>query len=234
MTDSVSTAALRARTDGLARTGTVNVRSFDEGVVETLGAEIIGDHYFITELFQHDAPPGYPGIPVVFSHPEDMFQTHRLPVIEVRRDDISPAVNRWHPGAEQYRTPSYGARPIDSTSTHFSSVEVQQTAVPFDILYTINIMARMREYMAAANAILLYVLRIYQPYCLVRVKDSVGDYRTYEAFMESVSPLDEVADVANRTIGFALSLRVEAELDLNGPLDHKTVSQPPIITLGRR
>ena len=230
MADNIGTAALRARVEGRARTGTVTVRDFDQGVVETLGARIIKDGYFITELASLDPPPGLPGIPVVFSHPEEVFQTHRVPVIEVRRDDITPAMSRWHPGMGQYSAPKLGAKAVASPipgdlRTSFDSFEDAQQSCPFDILYTISIQARQREYMAAANRILAYVLKIYQPYCAVYVKDDVGDRRSYEAFMESLAPLDEVAEVGQRMIGFAMSLRVEAELDINDPIFNTTTTQ---------
>ncbi len=71
-----------------------------------------------------------------------------------------------------------------------------------------------------------YVLRIYQPYSRVLVTDSVGDCRDYAAFMESISHLDEVPEVTDRVLGFAVTLRVEAELDLNDPRVHKAVLGP--------
>jgi hypothetical protein len=58
-------------------------------------------------------------------------------------------------------------------------------------------------------------MRTYQPYCEVRIRDSIGDVRGYESFCEGPSHLDEVSEVVERVIGFALTLRVEAELDLN-------------------
>jgi len=229
MADDVGTAALRARTEGSARTGVVTVRDFDQGVVETLGAVVVDGRYFILGLSDLDPPPGEPGVPVVFSHPEEVLQTHRVPVIEVRRDDINPAMQRWHPGMGTYRAPSLGAMQVGSpfagdTRTAWNHYEQAQQATPFDILYTINIQARQRQYMAAANKILAYVLRIYQPYSAVYVKDSAGDRRSYEAFLDAVAPLDNVPEVAERVIGFALSLRVEAELDINEPTTSTTVT----------
>jgi len=73
------------------------------------------------------------------------------------------------------------------------------------------------------NQLLDYVLRIYAPYCTVAVSDSLGDLRSYHAFMESISHLDELGEVTGRMIGFALTLRVEAELDLNDPTETTSV-----------
>ena len=235
MADSVSTAALRARVLGKARTGSVTVRDFDQGVVETLGAKVIGDTYFITELSEFDPPPGMPGIPVLFAHPEEVFQAYKQPAIEVRRDDISPALNRWHPGTLHYRTPGLGATKATATfsdgttKTGYDRMEELQQTCPYDLLYTINIHARSRQFMSSANKILAYVMRIYQPYCAVYVKDSIGDLRSYSATTESIQPIDEAADVAERVIGFALSLRIEGELDINDPKTFGTVTRLPTI-----
>ena len=223
MADSPTVAAVRTRSEGHARTGVVTLRDFDQGVVETLGAKVIGDRYFITELKHLDPAPEFPGVPVVFAHPEDLFQVHKIPVIEVRRDDISMAMNRWHPGTVQYHTAAPTALgqtftfPDGTRKSGFTKYETAQQSCPFDLLYTINIIAKARTAMAAAQYILAYVLKIYQPYCAVYIADSVGDRRSYEAFLESIGPMDEAADVAERVIGFALSLRVEAELDINDP-----------------
>jgi hypothetical protein len=231
VSDDVSTSALRNRVNGHARTGTITLRDFDKGVVETLGAKVIGDRYFITELKHLDPAPEFPGVPVVFAHPEDVFQAHKVPVIEVRRDDIQPAMNRWHPGTLHYRVPSASAQPATVTfpdgtyRSGYTHYETLQQSCPFDLLYTINIIAKQRQYMAAANLILAYVLKIYQPYCSVYAYDSIGDLRSYEAFLESVGPMDEAADVSERMIGFALSLRVEAELDINDPKVQTAVSK---------
>ena len=235
MPDDVHSTALRERQSGKARTGAVTLRDFDQGVVETLGAKVIEDRYIITGVPNVDAPPGLAGVPVVFAHPEEVFQTHKIPVIEVRRDDVSPAMNRWHPGTIHYRVPAQGAQKVAAAIpgtgmvTGYDSYEEQQQACPFDLLYSINIIAKNRQYMASAQQLLAYVLKIYQPYCGVWVKDSVGDWRSYEAFLESVAPMDEAADVAERVIGFALSLRVEAELDLNEPFKSKAITKLPTL-----
>lgn len=248
------TEALRERTEGRARTGFVNLRSFDEGVVETLGATIDEDlqNYFLhlepVETVGFDPPvsspfhrgiveprPGLPGIPVTFALPEDVFEKYSIPVILVRREGLDPAMQRWHPGALQYRAPGRGAHPAQyqhgptsEVKEGFDRAEQVDQAAPFDLLYTINVVARNRGapgILNQANRLLDHVLRIYPPYCRVLVKDSVGDLRSYEAFMEGTSPLDEVADVADRVIGFAVSLRIEGELDLTDPVVRKTVTR---------
>lgn len=243
--------AVRERTEGRARTGFVNLRSFDEGVVETLGARIDPetDNYFlrleeaetvgfdpaVSSPFNRgpvDPRPGLPAIPVTFAFPEEVFEKYSIPLVLVRRDDIAPALQRWHPGALQYRTPGRGALQVQNNETApplvgFDRVEQVDQAAPFDLSYTINIVARNRGAPGVrnqANRVLDHVLRIYQPYCRVLVKDSIGDARSYEAFMEGISHLDEVAEVTDRVIGFAVTLRIEGELDINDPVIRKTVT----------
>lgn len=256
MTRRDATGTLEERVMGIRPKGYVGLRNFDEGVVETMGATVDEErqNYFIMadKLAPMAPPPGLPGIPVTFSHPEDIFERYRLPVIVVRRDDIAPALQRWHPGAEQWHAPAEGARPVSvevgdpkfpTTLSGFDRYETQQQAAPFDITYSITIMARHRGFGPAdrkghrnpsgdgspktqVNQALDYVLRHYQPYTTVWVKDSLGDNRGYSAFMEAISHLDEVPEVTDRVLGFALTLRVEAELDLNEPIVRKAVAGP--------
>jgi hypothetical protein len=234
--------------------GYVSLRNFDEGVVITLGAEVRDGkdyHIPIDKVSPVAAPPGQAGVPITFAFPDDKYEHWRLPCIVVRRDDIAPAMNRWHPGMTTWRGPARGALPVIATLgtgpdaptvAGYNKYEIQQQAAPFDITYTISIMARHRGQgdrkpigedvtgnanpKTQANQLLDYVMRIYQPYCAVFVRDSLGDFRTYEAFMEAVSHLDQVAEVTDRVIGFALTLRVEAELDLNDPIVRSAVTAP--------
>lgn len=244
---------VRERSEGRARTGFVDLRAFDEGVVETLGATIDPEkeNYFLqldpVETVGFDPPisspfskgtvdprPGLPGIPITFAYPEEIIEKYSIPVLWIERTSLDPAMQRWHPGMLQYRTAGRGALPAryapESTSISidgFDRAEQIDQAAPFDITYSLNIVARNRGAggrSQGANRLLRHVLGIYPPYCEVRLKDSIGDARTYEAFMEGVSPLDEVAEVASRMIGFSVSLRIEGELDLTEPVLRKTVT----------
>lgn len=222
---------------GRARTGTVSLRDFDQGVVETVGATVVNDNYWLTAVAGIDPPPGCPGVPVTFSFPEDVYEKYKLPVLMVRRDDISPALQRWHPGTLQYRAPAGVALPARVTMNHatregFDRYEELQQAVPFDLMYSLQISTRYRGALRSRNhmnALLAYVLRVYPPYCRVVLKDSLKSIRTYEAFMEGITPMDDVADVADRTIGMVLTLRIEGELDLHDPQVRRAVTSPPVV-----
>jgi hypothetical protein len=233
-----------ARSLGQAFNGSVSIRDYDFGVCRTMGAiyskvqpsetdrpDALADPiegYFLP-ISGIEYPPGCPGVPIVFSYPEDRFGKYRKSSIMVRRDDISPAMERWHPGATQAQFAAPGALPgvLNGYSGYNRSVVVTQ-ATPYDITYTIQITA---PYRSDANRILDYVLRVYGPYSYVVVPDSVGDKRLYSAFMEGTSIIDDSEDVANRTIGFTVTLRIQAELDQLDPYEYLTVTQPLDITM---
>ena len=232
--------AYEARRKGLSPNGTVSLRDFDQGIVETLGAKLeIGPDkqpsYFL-RVRGVSAAPELPGIPVVFAAPEDVFKTYVLPVIVVRRDDITPAMGRWHPGTMQFHAPGNGPLPVsvptgkesldprDNFLNGFDRNEELQQATPFDILYTISILGRDRSASFSANALMTHVIRRFPPYGTgVILKDSIGDVRSYEVFNRGISNLDKVPEVTERVIGFAVSLDVEAELDLADPYTKRAV-----------
>ena len=253
---------LERRAEGTSPTGIVGLRNFDAGVVKTIGGEVhdvdtgkgLHSNYYLppTDVLPVEPAPGLPGIPITFSHPEDVYARYRQPVIVVRRDDLSPAMSRWHPGHKSYRAPAQKAKPVSVTFdpgtrversvSGFDSYETKDTGVPFDVTYTITILARHRGkgplpkkgvptgFTGAAgsprnqvNLLLDHVLRRTAPYCQIFVEDSLGDLRKYSGFMEAVSHLDEVPEVTERVLGFAVTLRVEAELDLSDPVVHQAV-----------
>jgi hypothetical protein len=231
--ESADVLALRQRIAGAARTGSVSLYSFDEGMVVTLGGEIIDSNYFL-QVAGIDAPPGLPGIPITFANPEDVMEKYRQPVVVVRRDDISPAQWRLHPGMLQYRAPTEGAVPAELFGKKgFERYDEMQQAEPYDFAYTLSILARVRGVAGGqrnqANKILDHVMRRFPPYGKVFVTDSIGDVRTYEAYQDGVAILDQVADIADRTIGYAVSVRVEGELDLKDAATQRVVTQAPVI-----
>lgn len=223
MVTAASDTTIKSREQGASRQGVVTIRDFDQGIVETMGGQIIGDHYYLV-LPNVEAAPGEPGVVITYTQPEDLFQTYKLPVITVSRDDIAPAQQRWHPGTVTYRTPAEGAIKIGTGAKAWSKFEEGQQATPFDLTYTINIFGKSRSGRSASNTMLHHLMKVWQPYCRVLVTDSLGDLRSYEAFMNGVSPLDEVTEVAERVIGFSINLMVEAELDLNDPTTHQAVT----------
>lgn len=256
MTTTAEAALLDERRLGRARTGTVTIRSFDEGVVGTLGALIWEDNsgtwverekmgaadikrksnYFLN-VPGIDPPQGLPGIPVTWSNPEDIFEKYKLPVVLVRRDDMTPAMQRWHSvQMGQYRTPAAFALPVTVQRSNgqllmgYDRYEEQFQAIPFDFTYTVEVQARHRGAPGIrnqVNLIFMQVLKTFPPYGRVLLTDSLGDQRSYEAFMEGTTQLDEVSDVARRKLDLGVTLRVEGELDLADPKVRRAVTTDP-------
>jgi hypothetical protein len=231
---------------GLDRNGCVFLREFDEGVVLTMKGELIDGNYYL-KVPNVSPPPDRPGVPVTFAYPEDVYETHVLPTVVVRRDDISAAMRRWHPGMEAYRTEGDGALPVTVTIpgqapiTKFDRSEVKLQPEPVDIMYTISILARHRQGIGGrneANRILRYILAFYNAYSSLKVIDDLGDKRTYECFREGISMLDDLPEVSGRMIGFAITLRVEGEFDIAPAQQFKKVTTVPElgkdITVGQK
>lgn len=226
------------RRRGVADPGRVFLRNFDEGVILTLGAELATTHpsgvtaHYTLNLPDVGAAPGSSGIQVLFGFPEDGYEKMRLPLIVVTRQDLEPAPQRWHSvGAMQARYPSSTAQPVQVQTPqgviqgHDTMVDLPQ-AFPYDINYTITCLSRRRgggnrsgeSYSKlAVNEILQHLMKKFPPYGVVWLKDSLNEWRQYDAMASTVGSEDEVAGVTDRTVGFSFSLRVEGELDITDP-----------------
>lgn len=222
------------------RTGDVFVDDYDRGVIYTLGAVVSTDKTMVVikDMTGVEAPPDYEGVPVFFAFPDESVHDKIMPSIVVRRDSIVPALSRWHLGANSYKIPAPGAKPI--TVTHpitgnviaqgFDTYELKDQAVPYDILYTIEIRARYRNNLRAESMQMLkYVMKKYQPYTQVGVQDSLGDTRYYDAFNESPTGVDIMPDITGKEANFNVTLRVEGELDLNDPYKVRVVTSLPLV-----
>lgn len=219
--------------------GEVTLRSFDQGMVESLGARVDGNRYYVN-IEGVEPPAGDPGIPVHFMYPEDLNANFRYPAFVVNRDDIALAFQRIHPFNQKYRSPAktslfVGVNTPAGLITRPDRVEQQDSATPYDITYTINIYNTLRGGggRSAANRMLDHVLRIFPVYGQVFVPDSLGNYRSYEAFTEGVVNLDDLASVSERVIQFAVTIRVEAEYDLSDPTVTRVATEPPTTTFGQ-
>lgn len=227
-----------------SRTGDVWLTDFDRGVITSLGAAVntIGDMYVINVPGVSPPPPTgeiqYEGIPVYFAFPDETIDPKILPSFVVRRDSIDPAMSRWQPGNQQYNVPSPNSRSMTLLNprtgvvmkTGFDQYEDKAQAVPFDLLYTIQIRARYRNNLKVESMKMLqFALKRFPPYCTVYCRDSQNDLRSYTAFMESPAALDTKPDVTGRETNFNISLRVEAELDLNDPVLRNALTSLPVV-----
>lgn len=217
------------------RTGEVFVRNFDQGLVETLGGytafpsqfspslvKMLGgdkENYFIDVPQASDDP-----IPVVFGNPEAIIERKIYPSFLVVREDPVPAMGRWHSmGQLEYRVPGVSAT-IEYSEAHgvsgFSEYEEKAQDMPYDLNYQIHCYAR-TEF--AAVVMLRKILRTYQPYSKISLKDSLGENRTYTAYQESINDVGELVDVADRVKGYSVSIRVEGEFTLSDPITTPSV-----------
>lgn len=228
------------------RTGEVFITDFNLGVVETLGAVLAegtgtapgrGDvpMYVVKDIPGIKAPPDFPGVPVYFAFPDDVLDVKILPSFVVRLDSYVPAMSRWQLGIFEYRVPAKGANPVavtnpitgDVMAEGFDKYESKDQAEPFDLIYTIQIRARYRNNLDAAGyKMLKYVMRKFQTYTTIYVKDSLGDTRSYDAFLESHAISDLKKSTAEREAGFNLTLRVEGEIDVNDPFITQAMTSP--------
>lgn len=218
------------------RTGIVDLADFHIGVATTLGAVIPEDPQFPRTANGHpmviknipgvSPPPDYEGVPVFFAFPDDVHEFKILPSFVIRCDSVLPAMSRWHLGVFEYRIPAPGANPVtirhpitdEIIAEGFDKYESKDQAVPYDFLYTIQCRARYRNNMDVEGMKMQsYTIRKYQPYTTVRLVDSLGDTRSYDAFMESPSIADLKPDTAGRENNHNITLRIEGELDGEGP-----------------
>lgn len=238
------------RSLGFARNGIVTLRDFDEGVFRTLRGAIVDRGWYINFATSTAVPPAVAqlgakaeparGVPLIFYNPEDELSKYRAPFILARRTSIEPALQRFHPGQKQYRVAGVGSvqRQV-GTRTGPSSTEELEQAEPYDISYDVVIVGKWRgvgENTGQAhqiNDLLRYVLRCFKPGSFL-VRDSVGDIRQYEVFTESVSDNDDVLDIGDRSLGYSVTIRVQAELDILDPATESTIIIEPTITIAEK
>lgn len=226
--------AYRRRERGDAPNGEVSIRDFDLGMVRTLGGVIrkVGPDEipgYYADVSGVEPAPGLPGVQIVFGNPDDAFVNYLLPLLVVTRDDITPAMSRWHPGTIKYRVPRPGAQPIQVTGpggvvrTGYRDMVQQQGEIPYDISYTLTVAHERRGSKSheLGLKLLKHVLKRCQPYFAVMVVDSIGDQRLYFATAEAATTSDELVDVADRLISWTINVVVEAQLDL---LDEESVT----------
>lgn len=219
----------------MGRSGSVFLRDFDEGLVRTMGAELV-EIELDNEIVQDYAiaihgvtgPDKYKGmVPVIWQNPEDVYQEGLLPHVNISRSSVTPAMQRWFPGGYEYRVPASTAHEVTAGNgvKGPSALEFKPWAYPYDITYEVHIRARLR---AQADMMLKQIGKKFWSYGQIYLVDSEGAERGYYAFQESLDTLDEVADIADRMIGWTISLRCEAELDFNDPYIAKT--SPNVVT----
>ncbi|TRO54906.1 hypothetical protein E2P64_08170 [Candidatus Bathyarchaeota archaeon] len=235
---------------GSERKGDVYIWEFDKGIFDQMGAFLIGDYVYLPlsafpgvnpPLFSEDhgieseVGTSMPGIPVIFKDPDDSVQRYALPCVRLSREDPSPALERWASKHLKYRCPAPGAKLIQVkynesiTLEGYDKYEEQEGAWPYDIPYTITVEAAGINARTDAQVMLRYMHKKFPPYAEIPVVDSLGQTRKYTVFVEGPSELSQVADIRDRSIIYALSLRVSAEFDLADPKVKVAITAKPTI-----
>jgi len=217
--------------------GTLNLRDWDEGCMKTLGADI--EYYQVdgeTRGIYAVAVPylnsGFADIgnkvPCQFQDPEDVYQFFRLPCFQFRHNDLTPAFDRhpWYTWVA--RAPAKDAQEVilaDGTKG-YSRYDNQWRATQFDITYDCMVLARRKQ---EALLMLQYALRHFiPPWFIFKVVDSKGDVREYDAGEVSISNTSELADIAERTVGYTISFTVRAEIDIHDDRVYSAMLEPNV------
>lgn len=215
---------------GTERTGQVFIEDFDEGIVRSIGAELIKVSYHGEEKETYGisvagvvGPDEYGGmVPVIFDSPNDAYQKEFLPCVHVARTAVDPAMNRWQSGGLAYRVAAPQAKMVKGWTGEIgpTMVEEQGFPLPYDITYDVHIRSKLR---VESQRILRRLGAVLAPYGWITVVDSEGYPRTYDAFQSSIGDLSDLFDVQDREVGWTISVRVLAELDFYDPVLRKTV-----------
>ena len=221
----------------------VGLSDFDRGVVKSLGSELVDigvdggtrKHYAVKCPGLHEYPnidnmpqelrpvPHFPAdyVPVFFMTPSDVFSSYVLPCITVKRGDLTPAFDRA-PWWGNQRKPASTAKAVSVKVGYnkflngFDKYVEKWNAIPWDINYEVQVLARLQN---DAIPLLQCLLRVIKPpWFSIAVFDDQDCKRLYDAGDVSISDVSELADIADRTIGWNISFTLRGELDQNDEL----------------
>lgn len=205
-------------------TGLVDVRAFDQGVPYSMGAKSMLDPEHPCYSLPVPFPDGsVQNVSVYFAQPEQIFKKKVYPFITISRE-FEPVMSRWmNVGQLEYKVGVAGTGLMINGVSGFSTMTSKIQAFPYDFTYTISCYHR---YENLVQPILAKLLKLWPPLGKLFVIDSLGLLRTYEAYMESpIVNLSEIIDSVTRLRGYALTVRVEGELDLiDTPMTLDTVT----------
>jgi hypothetical protein len=205
----------------MAGPGRVQLRHFDQGVVDTLGATLVElpnrQKAYALAVDGVAGSPSHGGMIPVKIVPVDVAYVPRLlPDIAIRPGEPVPAPERYMPGAK-YRWAAPGSKVVtveqdDVEVSGFSHYAEREAPQPVDLTFEIELRAVTRN---DALRMLEHVLMVWPFHGgIVTIADSDGVEKTYEAFNEGTANTSELMSVVERVSGFVLTIRVEAEMDL--------------------
>ena len=211
--------------------GDVFLRDFDLGIVNLLGATVTDGRYYVdgSEFPTIQLPVAnendgitfgteLPGIPVTFDSPDSAITRYHIPSFRIRREDPLPALERYHSLALKYRVQSDDANPLTINDVDgFDEYEEQLTPYPYDIPYTVTVESYGERARQNAQYMLRYTMKRFRPHFGLSVVDSLGQEVVYNGFTEGPNDLSLIADIRDRMITYALTVRIHGELDVDDP-----------------
>jgi len=213
------------------RTGHVDLIDYDLAVLKHTGA-IFDDEqnewYLPLDYYIEDPAKGPVRIEralVVYKRPEPTQVQHEVPQIAIIRDDVDPDTSRLYSPTVQYRLPAEGSTPVlapcglsGESTLGYDSYETKDKEQPYNITYTLESWSR---YRVPAQMLLQMMMKRFplRGTMVVRATEEAGrnvvNDRTYLFFQEGIADLTEINSMVERIPGFALTIRVEAELTLD-------------------
>lgn len=183
--------------------------------------------YWITDVFT--APTQ---VPVVFNNPEQIYEFKLYPSYLIRRNEISPALARWHSVKSfEYVAGVSGFEEINGVSG-YSTLEIKPQAWPYDLSYSVSCYAR---YEHEAIPMMKRILKTFPSYSKLFITDSLGQQRSYSVFNEGgVQDIGDFVDVADRVKAYNIDIRIEGELDTFDPTIIPSTVASVSTTLGKK
>jgi hypothetical protein len=201
------------------RTGDVDLLDWDDAMLRAFGAlEDPGKNQFYLPLngifikIEGRETPIDRAL-VVYKRPEPTQITATLPMIAVIRDSIVPDEVRLLSPVQQYRLPTDGAQAVSANGqVGYTAYDNKDKEEPYNLFYTFECWSR---YRTVSQMLLSMVMRAFPLRGNVTITDGIGNPRTYAVFQQGVNDLTDVSSMVERIPGYALSLKVEAELTLD-------------------
>jgi len=196
--------------------GEVFIRNFDEGIMRTLGATLDTVNNKWVKVIPGISDPT--NIDCVFVTPEQVLSDYIYPSFVVRRQDLRVATERMLCPTLDYK------EQFEEDGKFYN--ESKLAALPFDITYLVQAIARYERHMLLMQK---EILRRFHRWKEIIVFDTLGVKRSYDMAVEPVSNVSNLTDLSLKSSGLSLNVMVFAEIDLSDPYVAKTVDKSPII-----
>jgi len=218
---------------------TIDLRAFDKGVFETLGASLAD--YTVDGETRKVYGREFPGlqtnidgmggrVPYFFAMPEDVYQSFVLPCVLIRRTSMTTAFER-SPYFGYERVPDVNANPITVTRPDgtvlqgFDKYAQKITSTPMNIGYDVQIFARTQRDFLIIFQNLMMGMR--PPFFTFGAVDTGNCRRLYDAGPVTIADSSELSEVGDRTMSATISFEVQGEIDYR----YENNSLPPLTDL---